>query len=88
MIKRCKGDYCRQTMQLKTLFYTQTGICIPPPLTSSESFQGYHYSFSVMIILNFVLFLPIAVGQAIIYWSVRSTKQSTRKNDCTEITCM
>ena len=101
MIKCCKGDYCRQTMQLKT-FYSGTGICIPPPLTSTErsvcaslppltsteSFDGYHHSFSLMIILNFLLFLLIAVGQAFIYWSVRSRKQSTRKNYSTEITCM
>ena len=60
-------------------FYSQTGICIPLPFTSSESFQGYHYSFSVMIILNFVLFLLIAVGQAIIYWSVRSNSISSSK---------
>ena len=60
-------------------FYSQTGICIPLPFTSGESFQGYHYSFSVMIILNFVLFLLIAVGQAIIYWSVRSNSISSSK---------
>ena len=87
MNKCCKGDYCRQTMQLKT-FYSETGICIPPPLTSSESFQGYHHSFSLMIILNFLLFLLIAVGQAFIYWSVRSRKQSARKNYSAEVTCM
>ena len=32
-----------------------------------------------MIILNFVLFLLIAVGQAIIYWSVRSNSISSSK---------
>ena len=53
-------------------FYSQTGICIPLPFTTSERFLGYHYSFNVMIILNFVLFLLIVVGQAFIYWSVRS----------------
>ena len=65
-------------------FYSQTGICIPLPFTTSERFHGYHYSFSVMIIINFVLFLLIAVGQAFIYWSVRfnsissSTKTGSR----------
>ena len=58
-------------------FYRQTGICIPLPLTTSERFHGYHYSFSVMIILNFVLFLLIAVGQAFIYLSVRSNSISS-----------
>ena len=60
-------------------FYSQTGICIPLPFTTSERFHGYHYSFSVMIILNFLLFLLIAVGQASIYWSVRSNSISSSK---------
>ena len=34
---------------------------------------------SVMIILNFVLFLLIAVGQTFIYWSVRSNSISSSK---------
>ena len=58
-------------------FYSQTGICLPLPFTTSERFHGYHYSFSVMIILNFVLFLLIAVGQAFIYCSVRSNSISS-----------
>ena len=58
-------------------FYSQTGMCIPLPFTTSERFYGYDYSFSVMIILNFVLFLLIAVGQAFIYWSVRSNSISS-----------
>ena len=32
-----------------------------------------------MIILNFILFLLIAVGQAFIYWSVRSNSISSSK---------
>ena len=58
-------------------FYSQTGMCIPLPFTTSERFHGYDYSFSVMIILNFALFLLIAVGQAFIYWSVRSNSISS-----------
>ena len=60
-------------------FYSQTGICIPLPFTTSKRFHGYNYSFSVMIVLNFMLFLLIAVGQAIIYWSVRSNSISSSK---------
>ena len=60
-------------------FYSQTGICIPLPFTTSERFQGYGYSFGVMIILNLVLFLLIAVGQALVYWSVRSNSVSSSK---------
>ena len=63
-------------------FYSQTGICIPLPFATSERFQDYHYIFNVMIILNFVLFLLIAVGLAFIYWSVRS-KTITGSRDVT-----
>nr|KAG5701862.1 hypothetical protein BaRGS_019073 [Batillaria attramentaria] len=40
-------------------FYSQTGICIPLPITR-QSFAGHQYSFGVIIVLNFVLFLIIA----------------------------
>ena len=52
-------------------FYSQTGICIPLPITR-KVFPGQSYSFAVMILLNFVLFLFIALGQVFIYWSIRS----------------
>ena len=54
-------------------FYSQTGICIPLPITRND-FEGHGYSFGILIVLNFVLFLLIAVGQVIIYWSVRSNR--------------
>ena len=59
-------------------FYSQTGICIPLPITRKD-FSGQDYSFGVMIIFNFVLFLLIAIGQLFIYVSVRS--QSMAKQD-------
>lgn len=43
-------------------FYSQTGICIPLPITKRD-FAGRTYSVSILVILNFVLFLVIAVGQ-------------------------
>ena len=52
-------------------FYSQTGICIPLPITRAD-FAGHGYSFSVLIVCNLVLFLLIAVGQGLIYWSVLS----------------
>ena len=52
-------------------FYSQTGICIPLPITRKR-FPGSDYSFYVMIVLNFVLFLLIAVGQLLIFWSFYS----------------
>ena len=51
-------------------FYSQSGICIPLPITRKD-FAGSDYSFYVMIVLNFVLFVLIAVGQLLIYWSIR-----------------
>jgi uncharacterized membrane protein len=56
-------------------FYSQTGICIPLPITRND-FQGRNYSYGVMIIFNFVLFLFIAVGQALIYRSVRQNSMT------------
>ena len=64
-------------MKSHWVFYSQTGICVPLPFATSERFQGYHYIFNVMIILNFVLFLLIAVGQSFIYWSVCSNSISS-----------
>nr|KAG5687359.1 hypothetical protein BaRGS_025365 [Batillaria attramentaria] len=52
-------------------FYSQTGICLPLPITRND-FPGHSYSFSIMIILNFVLFVVIATGQVFVYWSVRA----------------
>ena len=42
-------------------FYSQTGICIPLPVTRQD-FEGRDYSFGVMIAFNLVLFLAIAAG--------------------------
>ncbi|XP_070196645.1 G-protein coupled receptor GRL101-like [Littorina saxatilis] len=53
-------------------FYSQTGICIPLPFSDNAKFLGQSYSFSVMIVLNFVQFVLIAVGQLIIYSAVRA----------------
>ena len=62
-------------------FYSQTGICIPLPITR-RTFKGRNYAFGVIIIFNLVLFLLIATGQAMIYWTIRTTsmaQSSTRK---------
>ncbi|XP_076439120.1 uncharacterized protein LOC143277993 [Babylonia areolata] len=48
-------------------FYSQTGICIPLPVTRTD-FPGRHYSFGVMIVFNLILFLMIAAGQTLIYF--------------------
>ncbi|XP_076436576.1 G-protein coupled receptor GRL101-like [Babylonia areolata] len=61
-------------------FYSQSGICIPLPVTRQE-FKGKVYSFSVLIVLNFALFLFISVGQALIFWSIQRSalKANTTK---------
>ncbi|KAK7087894.1 hypothetical protein V1264_021886 [Littorina saxatilis] len=53
-------------------FYGQTGICIPLPITR-QSFPGQGYAFAVMIVFNLVLFLLIAAGQVLIFWTIRAT---------------
>ena len=61
-------------------FYSQTGICIPLPITKRD-FKGRAYSFGILIVLNFILFLLIASGQAFIYWSVQNnalTSETTK----------
>nr|KAG5693912.1 hypothetical protein BaRGS_014353 [Batillaria attramentaria] len=52
-------------------FYGHTGICIPLPITR-KGFPGQDYAFGVIIDLNFVLFMLIAVGQILIYWSIQT----------------
>ena len=46
-------------------FYSQNGICIPLPITRND-FKGAQYSFVVIIVVNFILFLLIAVGQVLL----------------------
>nr|KAG5708934.1 hypothetical protein BaRGS_009343 [Batillaria attramentaria] len=63
-------------------FYSQSGICIPLPITR-KSFGGRDYAFAVMIVVNLILFLLIAAGQASIYWSIRAnsmSKKTSRKS--------
>ena len=62
-------------------FYSQTGICIPLTVIRQD-FKGRGYSVSVFIVLNFILFLFIATGQAFIFWSVQ---RNALKNDVTKV---
>ena len=61
-------------------FYGQTSICLPLPVTR-KSFPGQRYAFNIMILLNFALFVFIALGQAAIFVTVRtsSLKSSSGK---------
>jgi hypothetical protein len=47
-------------------FYSQTGICIPLPVTRKQ-FAGQGYSTGILVFTNFILFIFIAAGQAFIY---------------------
>ena len=62
-------------------FFSQTGICIPLPVTSRD-FEGKSFSISVYIVFNFVMFVLIAAGQAFIYWSVQ---KNALKIDSTKV---
>ena len=71
-------NHCLCTEAL--LFFSncsQTGICIPLPITRND-FAGHNYSFGVLIIFNFILFIFIAAGQAAIYITVQVTRGRCR----------
>nr|KAG5692074.1 hypothetical protein BaRGS_021506 [Batillaria attramentaria] len=59
-------------------FYGQNGICLPLPITQ-RPFKGQKYSFGVFIVLNFVLFLVIGAGQALIFYNIHSSAMATMK---------
>ncbi|KAL8597276.1 hypothetical protein ACOMHN_051587 [Nucella lapillus] len=59
--------------------YSQSGICAPLPV-SNQPPGGEDYTFSIMTILNFVLFLFIAVGQILIYCSIRMNAVDSNGN--------
>ena len=63
-------------------FYSQSGICVPLPVTRRR-FPGHGYSFGIIVVFNFILFLLVALGQVFIYLSVQANAmagdQTTRK---------
>ena len=60
-------------------FYSQTGICVPLPITRND-FPGHDYSFGILIVTNFVLFLLIAAGQVIIFTSIQANRLHVNEN--------
>ena len=54
-------------------FYSQTGICVPLPITR-HTFPGHHYAFFVFVILNLLLFVLIGVGQAVVFFTLRGSR--------------
>ena len=57
-------------MTLHWQFYGETGVCVPVLILRRDS-VSHAYSFGILTVFNFVLFLLIGVGQMSIYWSVR-----------------
>jgi hypothetical protein len=57
-------------------FYSQSGICIPLPVTRRK-FEGQAYSTGIVIFLNFILFILIVAGQGFVFWSVQQNAMST-----------
>ncbi|KAH9488179.1 hypothetical protein Btru_064861 [Bulinus truncatus] len=53
--------------------YTQKAVGIPLPITRVY-FPGFEYAFAILIVFNMVIFLLVAVGQLLIYLSVRLQK--------------
>ncbi|KAH9491360.1 hypothetical protein Btru_031330 [Bulinus truncatus] len=59
--------------------YSSNGLCLPLPL-SSKRYQGWQYSMAIFVILNFLLFLLIAIGQAAIFVSIRHWNRSAQRS--------
>ena len=64
-------------------YYSQTGVCVPLPFTTGDTFKGYMYSFSIMIMLNFVVFAFIVSGQASIFLTIRASAVEGSSKDST-----
>ena len=54
-------------------FYSQTAICVPLPVTGRR-FPGHAYAVSLLVVLKLVLFVFIALGQLLIYTSVKKNR--------------
>ena len=54
-------------------FYEQMGVCIPLPITRTNV---QTYSFAIMIVMNFILFLFIVLGQAAIFLTVQASSKA------------
>ncbi|KAL4221447.1 hypothetical protein ACF0H5_019704 [Mactra antiquata] len=61
-------------------FYTKSGVCIALPLTRDRP-PGWLYSVIVFIVINFVTFIGIAIGQLSIYMEINnvSSKLKTKR---------
>ena len=63
-------------------FYSRSVVCLALPLTRDRP-AGWEYSTAIFIILNFMLFLTMALGQCLIYREIVQTAsnvKSTRRS--------
>ena len=63
------------------LFYSQAAICVPLPITRRD-FAGRDYSFAVIIVFNFILFLFIAAGQGCVYLTIKENSIAMASTTC------
>ena len=63
------------TGYFKGVFYSKSSVCLALPLTRDRP-PGWLYSIFVFIVLNFVIFVLIAIGQWLIYREVKKSKKS------------
>ncbi|KAH9500821.1 hypothetical protein Btru_073102 [Bulinus truncatus] len=66
--------------------YSSNGLCLALPLstTGSDQLPGWEFSMSVYIILNFILFLFIALGQVGLFVNVIRKRNLPSMRHCTE----
>ncbi|XP_060084391.1 uncharacterized protein LOC132563668 [Ylistrum balloti] len=53
-------------------FYSRSAVCLALPLTRDKP-DGWEYGMAVFILLNFIIFISIAIGQVLIYKEVSTT---------------
>ena len=61
-------------------FYGGNGVCLPFTLKNTKN-QGWEFSLSVFVLMNFLVFLVIAIGYWSIFYSVRATRRKSQRND-------
>jgi len=59
-------------------FYSTTGVCLALPLTKHRP-PGWLYAFMVFVILNFVAFVMIALGQLLVYLEIRKNSRRIKR---------
>ncbi|XP_071080748.1 G-protein coupled receptor GRL101-like [Haliotis cracherodii] len=66
-------------------FYSRSGVCLALPLTGNRP-PGWEYSTAIFVIWNFICFVFIAMGQAIIYQAVRASQKLRKRQTTNDMT--